>query len=65
MFRHYRFRVNYTIDINYLTNSPIINKLINIKVLYSLITFAYAIYSIPTSYITLSYTLLFFYNASN
>ena len=57
MFRHYRFRVNYTIDLNYPTNSPVINKLTNIKALYLLIALAYNIYFIPTSYITLSYAL--------
>ena len=65
MFKYYRFRVNYTIDLNYPTNSFIINKLINIKALYSLITFTYNIYSIPISYITLSYALSLFYNAFN
>ena len=65
MFKHYRFRVNYTIDLNYPINNPIINKLTNIKALYSPITFTYNIYSISISYITLSYILSLFYNASN
>ena len=65
MFRYYRFEVNYTIDLNYPTNSPIINKLINIKALYLPIAFAYNIYSIPTSCTTLSHALSLSYNASN
>ena len=52
-------------DLNYFTNSFIINKLTNIKALYSPITLAYNIYFIPISYITLSYTLSLSYNASN
>ena len=65
MFRYCLNKVNYTIDLNYLANSPIIDKLINIKVLYLPITFTYNIYFIPTSYITLSYALSLFYNAFN
>ena len=65
MFKYYRFGVNYTIDLNYPTNSSIINRLTNIKVLYLPITFAYNIYSILTSRTTLSYTLSLSYNASN
>ena len=65
MFRYYRFRVNYTIDFNYFTNSSIINKVNNIKALYLPITFTYNIYSISTSYITLSYALSLFCNTSN
>ena len=65
MFKYRRFKVNYTINLNYLTNSLVINKLTNIKALYLPITFAYNIYSIPTSYTTLSYALSLFYNTSN
>ena len=51
--------------LTYPANSLIIDELTNIKALYLPIALAYNIYSVPTSYITLSYALSLFCNASN